>query len=308
MNEIKICLLGGDTRQTALAYHLAKKGYETAVWGVPLPDKDSYCGASLPIFDGVKCTDPESAIAASRVVILPLPATTDGVRVHTPTLETEPLAMRREMRLTHLISLLPKDTLLLAGKPGEVLRSMARDANIRLIDYYDSEAVQIKNAVPTAEGALAIAMTELPITIHGSQCTVLGYGRIGRRLSEILQSLGARVTVAARSERDLSCAAVCGCRARALPDFLLDPHKPDVIFNTIPVPLLTRDVLQKLPSGTLLIELASAPGGFEAGALKHCPNKIIKAASLPGKVAPYTAGKILFETIAQILESEGIGI
>lgn len=301
MNETKICVLCGDTRQTALAYYLAQNGYETAVWGIPLPD-----GTTLPPFEGVRCADPESAVTGSRVVILPLPATTDGVRVHSPALAHEDVSMRREIRLTHLIASLSGDVLLLAGRPGEVLRSMARDANIRLIDYYDSEAVQVKNAVPTAEGALALAMEALPITIHGARCTVLGYGRIGRRMSQILYALGARVTVAARSERDLSSAAISGCTALSLYDFLLTPGRPDVIFNTIPVPLLTEEILARLPPGTVYVELASAPGGIAAEAETRCAQRIIKAPSLPGKVAPYTAGRILFETIVEILESEGI--
>lgn len=303
MNDIKICLLGGDTRQTALADHLVKKGYETAVWGVPLAEK----GEKTP-FEGVRCADPESAVSGSRVVILPLPASTDGVRLHCPAASSEPAALRHELRLTHLIHMLHGNVLLLAGKPGDLLVSLAKEAHIKLIDYYDSETVQVKNAVPTAEGALAIAMAELPITVHDAQCTVLGYGRIGQRLSEILQALGAHVTVAARSERDLSTAAVRGCAACSLHEFLLSPGRPDILFNTIPVPLISQEVLAKLPAYTCLIELASAPGGFDLAAIRQCANHYIRAVSLPGKVAPYTAGKILFESVEKILESEGIGI
>jgi len=308
MNETKICLLGGDSRQTALAYYLAQKGYETAVWGLPMPDKNAYCGASLPDFAGVKCTDPESAVAASRAVILPLPASTDGVRVHTPALREESVSQRRELRLTQLMEMVEKDTLLLAGKPGEVLRSMARNSNIRLLDYYDNEGVQIKNAVPTAEGALALAMEKLPFTIFDSACTVLGYGRIGQRLSSVLHALGARVTVAARSERDLCNARIHGCTARLLQDFLISPGKPDVLFNTIPVPLITENVLRALPENTLILDLASLPGGIDPSASVKDDYRIMRAASLPGWAAPYTAGRILYETIEDILCTEGITV
>lgn len=308
MNETKICLLGGDTRQTALAMYLAQKGYETAVWGVPLPPCKAENGDCLHDFRGVRCSDPESAVAGSRAVILPLPATTDGVRLHCPAMADEPIALRRELRLTHLLEMLRGDVLLLAGRPGDVLRSMARDANIRLMDYYDNEAVQIKNAVPTAEGAVAIAMAQLPITIHGSRCTVLGCGRIGSRLCRILKALGASVTAVARSERDLSNAAVEGYTVRSIQDFLMEPGTQDVLFNTVPVPLITADTVSKLSAETLLIELASAPGGFDEEALKQNRCKYIRASSLPGQVAPYTAGRILFESITGILESEGLGI
>jgi len=306
MNDTKICLLGGDTRQTALAYYLAGKGYETAVWGIPFSENSSPGGICSGDFRGVKCSDPESAVAQSRVVILPLPATTDGVRLNCPAAENTPPLMRKELRLTSLLSMLNDGMLLLAGKPGEVLRSMARNANVRLIDYYDDEALQIKNAIPTAEGAIALAMNELPVTLFGTSCCILGYGRIGKRLSEILRALGAKVKVAARSERDLCYAALSGCEVQEIHDFLKSPGQVQVLFNTIPVQLIGKEVLCKLKDNTLLIELASAPGGFVPEALKQCGCRFIRAASLPGKVAACTAGRILFETIDKILEREGI--
>ena len=299
MNETKICLLGGDTRQTSLARCLSSAGYETAVWGVPLQTDEN--GG----FDGVKCSDPSDAVAGSRAVILPLPASVDGVRVHTTAFTAEP-ELQKELRLTRLMEMLRPGTLLLAGKPDEVLKSMARNGNIKLIDYYDCEEVQIKNAIPTAEGALALAMEGLPITLYGAKAIVLGYGRVGQRLAAILHALGARVTVAARSQRDLTWAAVAGCDALPVADFLKFPGEPDVLFNTIPSPILSGEVLDRIPPAALIIELASAPGGVDPTAARICRQRILRAPSLPGRVAPRTAGKILFETIRRILTEEGV--
>lgn len=299
MNETKICLLGGDTRQITLARHLAECGYETAVWGLVLPE-----GGESPAF--VRCADAESAVRGSRAVILPLPATADGVRVNCRQADGALPLARCELRLTRLMEMMPPGCLLLAGMPGDLLRAMAREANITLIDYYDCESVQIRNAVPTAEGAVALAMNALPVTIFGSDCTVLGYGRIGRRLASILHALGAHVTVAARSDRDLCQAEISGCTARPLSEFLAMPGQPDVLFNTIPAPVLTRDAMERLPASSIYIELASAPGGIEASAVKLCRQTILHASSLPGKVAPVTAGRILFASVRRILASEGV--
>ena len=306
MNDIKICVLGGDTRQLALAHHLSLCGYETAIWGLPsVKDNDTvsaYCADS----SAVRCADPESAVSGCRAIILPLPATTDGVRVNCVPSEKSGASVSMELRLTHLMEILPKDSLLLAGKPGDVLRNMARDNNIHLIDYYDSEEVQIKNAVPTAEGAVAIAMRELPITLFRAECTILGYGRIGKRLAHVLSGLGAKVSVAARSEKDLATAHISGYTACPLAEYLKEPVTTDVIFNTIPVPVLTTDVLTKLPPAIPIIELASAPGCIDARTQKQCTQRILRAPSLPGKVTPCTAGRILFESIDAILRREGV--
>ena len=308
MNDIKICVLGGDTRQLSLARHLSLSGYETAVWGLPTSDGTDTVSAYCADFGGVRCADPESAVSGSRAVILPLPATTDGVRVNCAPSERGDPTTQREPRLTHLMQILPKGVLLLAARPGDVLRSMARDENVRLIDYYDLEEVQIKNAVPTVEGAIAIAMRELPITLFEARCTILGYGRIGKRLAHVLHALGAHVTVAARSEKDLALARIAGCTACRLAEYLADPVPADVLFNTVPAPILSRDVLEKLPTIMPIVELASAPGCIDTRTQKQCRQKILRAQSLPGRVAPCTAGKILFESIETILRREGVEV
>lgn len=306
MNQNKICLLGGDTRQIALACYLSHAGYECAVWGLPISAADMENNPFCPEFGGVVCADAESAVSESRAVILPLPATTDGVRIPCPAMHPDAPTIRRELRLTQLMEMLTPPVLLLAGMPGNVLQNMARDANIPLIDYYDCEEVPIQNAVPTAEGALAIAIQELPVTLYTARCTVLGYGRIGRRLADMLRALGAVVTVVARSEKDLCWAKISGCQTMTLPEFQTSPGVPDMIFNTVPAPILTGDTLRCLPANTRILELASAPGGIEPGLQKDCRQKIIRAASLPGKTAPYSAGRILYESIARILTEKGV--
>ncbi len=305
MHDTKICLLGGDTRQYSLANHLAACGYETAVWGIPLPAENGNVTPDTS-FGGVKCADPQSAVSGSRAVILPLPASRDGVRVNCIMPADKAAEFCLDLRLTELMEMLQPGTLLLAGKPNDVLRTMARDANIKLIDYYDCEEVQIKNAIPTVEGAIALAMEGMPITLHGASVTVLGYGRIGHRLAYVLHALGAHVTVAARSYKDLTWAKTAGYTALNLNAFLSEPGCPDVLFNTIPAPILTAEVLAILPPSALLIELASAPGGIDPTAVRTARQKIIRATSLPGLVAPYSAGKILFETIQRILGEEGV--
>ena len=55
----------------------------------------------------------------------------------------------------------------------------------------------IANAVPTAEGAVQLAMEELPITLHGARVLVVGFGRVGKLTAHRFRALGARVSVAA---------------------------------------------------------------------------------------------------------------
>ena len=81
----------------------------------------------------------------------------------------------------------------------------------------------------------------------------------------------------------------------------------DVIFNTIPVPVLTGAVLDKVPPGALIIDLASAPGGVDFQRAANIGVKAILAPGLPGKVAPKTAGRILAKVITGLLYEEMAG-
>lgn len=51
----------------------------------------------------------------------------------------------------------------------------------------------VLNAIPTAEGAIQIAMEEMPVTIHGSKALVLGFGRVGKTLAKMLDGIGAKL-------------------------------------------------------------------------------------------------------------------
>jgi len=83
---------------------------------------------------------------------------------------------------------------------------------------------------------------------------------------------------------------------------LNDKTNFEIIFNTIPAVVLERAYLQRLNSDTLIVDLASTPGGTDFIAAKELGISAIHALSLPGKVAPKTAGEILSRTIPLLLE------
>lgn len=297
-NNIKIGLLGGDLRQVALARRLASLGFETAVWGMGI--------CSSEIGSAVKCVDYSDAIRGSLAVILPLPASADGVRLNCPLSED-----KSELRLTKIMELAGNKVIVLAGKADKALIDLAAEHKTKLIDYFESEELQIKNALPTAEGAIEIAMRELPITIMGSRCAVLGYGRVAKTVSGALTALGADVTVAARKKSDLAWAELDRCHPVNIQKFLNSgsyhgENKFDVIFNTVPAMIIDGESLKNISTDTLIIDLAASPGGVDIKAAKETGHKVIWALSLPGKTSPYTAGKIICDTVIDILEKEGV--
>ena len=289
----KLAILGGDRRQIAMARHLSALGYPVFVWGL------GDCRGELG--DALFCDTWEKAIKAAEVVILPLPASADGVRIHCPLHDQDVL-----LRVTTLLGGIG-ERLLLGGRFTEPIRSMVDQLGVKWIDYFESEVLQLKNAVPTAEGAIAIAMRELPVTIDGVEAAVIGYGRIGELLAEKLRALGARVTVFARRSEQLTRAEtrhhtaqrlVCDC-GRYRPSSLSSYR---VVFNTVPQRIVTKEVLETLRRNCVLIDLASAPGGIDLSAAREMGLCAVWGTALPGKVAPESAGEILAQSIDVILE------
>lgn len=164
----------------------------------------------------------------------------------------------------------------------------------------------IPNAVPTAEGAIEIAITETPFTIHGSKSLVLGYGKIGKILSKDLYALGAQTYVEARKYADLAMIEGHGYEPLPLDNLKDHIHEFDIIFNTIPSLILDDEILTKVKKDALIIDLASKPGGIDFDAAKAYGLKVIWALSLPGKIAPVSSGAIIKDTIMNIIKELGV--
>ena len=193
-------------------------------------------------------------------------------------------------------------TLILAGRPGMPVRMAAREAGLPLIDYFLRPELECLNAVPTAEGCLELLLRLRERTIWESGFLVLGYGRVGRAVARRLVLLGGRVTVAARSPEQRANARCAGCRAApltALPTLL---PGFDAVINTVPAPVLPRALLQQLPGGALIIDLASLPGGTDFAAAEELGLHAEHALALPGRCAPQTAGALIAQTVLAILE------
>ncbi len=293
-NRYKITFLGGDMRTLTVARLLYKEGMNICIWGAPQDDE------MLP------CDSIYSAIDGADAVVLPLPASSDGVNLNIGGGDAE-----RPIPLSVVADAASVGTVIIGGKLPKAFCNYAGERGIRSFDYFESEAFQIKNAYTTAEAALSIAMNNLQKNIRGASFAVTGYGRIAKQLVTLLHTLGANVTVAARKESDLAWAALSGAEVLKLPcdrgeksNIFKLCHGFDVIFNTVPIWLFDEPFLQKLDSETLIIDLASSPGGVDIAEAKRLRKKVLWATSLPGKYAPQSAGALIADCVRDIIESE----
>ena len=170
---------------------------------------------------------------------------------------------------------------------------------VRILNYAANEYFKTRNAYPTAEGAVKLAADSIDCTLRGSRVLILGYGNIGKCLTGLLCCIGADVTVAARRVSDRALAENAG--AAAVGFERLPVENAEIIFNTVPAPVLSRAVLERTAAQALIIDLASRPGGtdFEYAAQRKI--NTVHALGIPGKYSPRTAGLILKETVLTML-------
>ncbi|MEG2213259.1 MAG: NAD(P)-dependent oxidoreductase, partial [Clostridiales bacterium] len=156
-------------------------------------------------------------------------------------------------------------------------------------------------ALAPAEAALAGAIGAGEGVMRAAECLIVGYGRIGRELAPRLAALGAHVRIANRGNDRLEAAKTAGFAVIEWGDWIQTAATSNYIFNTAPALLFDSSVLQKLNPQTVLIDLASAPGGVDWQTADLLGIQAVQALGLPGKYAPGFAGLVLADVYEQIL-------
>lgn len=279
-----ISVIGGDLRQLTLAQMLEKDGYTVKLFGFTKDITTNNIPHAQDLTDALE----------SDIVILPVPVSFDNVNINMPYSD-------RQLTINELIENINPLSVVFGGRISKQLSESLSKKGLKHSDYMTRDELAIKNAVPTAEGAIEIAMSETPITLHGSKCLVMGYGKIGKILSKFLDGLGAKAFVMARKYADLALIEGHNCYPLTVNEAKMRLGDFDIIFNTVPAMVLGEKELRKIKPSTLVIDLASKPGGVDFDKAKELGVHVIWALSLPGKVAPVTSGIIIKETISNMI-------
>lgn len=290
MEQKILTVIGGDFRSAVAANQLAECGKKVRVFGF---DDSKLFTEKVSI-----CKDMKEATEGVDFVILPLPCSTDeGINIHTP-LYSGSVSFRE------LLQQLPKNCFVLGGMLHENIQKQLTEKNFFCADYFTREEFAVKNAIPTAEGAIEVALRETPFTLHNANCLITGFGRIAKLLAARLQGFGAKVSVCARKVSDLAWIEGMGYEASEMKQLKETLPRCDIIFNTVPHTILREDLLHCVNDNCLLIDLASKPGGIDFETAQNLGLNVIWALSLPGKCAPLTAGKIICDTILNIINEK----
>lgn len=283
-DKSKILVAGGDMRQVYCAVKLSSVS-DTSVKG--------FSADILPEKMNIEISDNDDN-SLYDFLVLPVPPLDENGMITAP-------FTSEKINPAEIHSLLKPDAVIFAGKSDKRLKDIFEDKEI--IDYMEREELSLKNAVPTAEGAVEIALNELPVTLNGIKVLIVGLGRIGTALAEILKGFGADITASVRNAKGTAKARILGiksvCTNKMDTDYKL-------VFNTVPELIFDNELLSRFSDETLFIDLASKPGGIDFDSASVLGKKVVWALGIPGKTAPVTSGEFIAETVINILTERGV--
>jgi dipicolinate synthase subunit A len=283
-----VAVLGGDRRMYEVITYFLRAGAQVQIAGLSWDTRGD--GAQV-------CPSAAEALKGAQVAVLPVQGVSEEGRVFSlpgaPICHIDTDALRR----------MDRERVVFAGIGNTYLRSACAAASAPLIEYREADEFAIWNSIPSAEGAIQMAMEATPFTLFGSRSLIIGFGRTGKAIALLMRGLFSSVSVVAKTEMDIAKAWASGYQAHPWEEFRRAVAESDLIFNTVPALVLPREVLHEAPKHAVIIDVASAPGGtdFEAAAELGIIAKL--APGLPGLVAPVTAGKIIAELIVRHLTS-----
>ncbi len=277
-------IIGGDKRQLFLAQSLLADGFNVILAGFGRLREQGFANLS----------GTEAAVLYSDAVILPLPSVRADKSVNAPLSERSIFFSDGELEVL-------REKPVFAAMRDRLIRAYPKLEDGEVFDYAARDDFAILNAVPTAEGAVETAMREYEGTVFGSRSLVVGFGRIGKLLAKLLSALGSEVTVCARKPSDFAYIEALGYRVKNTSSLSLI-HGYDLVFNTVPAMIFDETLLQNTDKSTLVIDLASLPGGVDFESARRLGIDARRALSLPGKCAPKSAGEIIKKTVFSIIE------
>ncbi len=278
-----VLMIGGDSRNKEVAEILCEKGHQVSVIGYDT------CEFTVKNITHGNHED----FSKSDAIILPVHGTTEDGNVYSTYSE------HRFQLTTELIAQTPSHCKVFSGITNDFLNNTTKERQLEVIFARDD--IAIYNSISTAEATLHIAIEETDYTVHGAHVAVIGFGRVGFTVARLFKNVGAYVTVFARKDRDIARITEMGLNAARMHRLAEEINKSSICINTVPHPILDEPVLTNMDMDTLIIDLASAPGGTDFKFAREKGINAIHALGLPGKTAPKSAGKILADTILHLL-------
>lgn len=288
LNNLHILIIGGDERYLEV---IKKVSGAAAIVHLIGYDQLTF------VEKNIKQTTMETVdFGIIDAIILPVAGTKDDGKIEA-TYSDEAICLTKDM-----IRQTPAHCTIYTGNANDYLKNITREKQLVALFYRDDLAIY--NSIPTAEGALKLVMEQTDVTVHGSNVMILGFGRVGKSVVNLFSSVGANVRVAVRKSANIARVTEMGLTPVKLEKLEQEIVGMDTVINTIPHPVIHADIIVAMEKSTLIVDIASAPGGTDFAFAKTHGIKTLHALGLPGKTAPKSAGRIIGGVLLELLRKQ----
>lgn len=281
--SLRIAVLGGDAREREIARLAAATGATVTAYGFPWPETGVAGVTPAPTA--------KDCLRDAGFCLMPIP----GIAMDGSIFADEKIIPRED-----LLSVMAPGAHIILGKADEGLMNAARRLGIGIHEYEHDQELMLLRAPAIVEAAVGIIIENTAVTIHDANICVVGQGNIGSVLTRTLVALGSHVTVAARNPVQRASAYTLGAKALPLGQLFEAANGFDMIMSTVPAPIVTRQIIDRLPASALLMDLSAPPGGVDLDYAQSTGRRAIWARAL-GRRAPVTVGGSQWTGIAGII-------
>lgn len=165
----------------------------------------------------------------------------------------------------------------------------AKGTSVEVIGYGEEDELCILHAIPTAEGAIKVAVENTEDTLLGMPVLCFGLGRVGMSVAQAFGAMKSRVTVTARNPAQLARAKSMGFDTVHLSDLLGVLDRFSLIVSSASGKVVTREMIARTRPDALIMDLCSPPGSVDFEAAKELGRRVVWARAQAGS-APRSAG------------------
>lgn len=279
----EFAILGGDLRQYYLARYLMLAGCSIITYLIPTPKQFP----ELP-----KASSLEEAVCDAHIVLAPIPMSKNNV-------DLQASVVQGDLQLSNLLAWLSEGQRIYAGCIPDFFISDCMKKHVFCKDFMKQEEIAQFNSIATAEGTIAEMIQKYSGNLQGAKIVITGFGRCARTLARKLKALDSQVTICVRKAKvqfEAQTEGFATVSFEELADWITN-NQIAIIVNTVPAPVFTETILESCPLGTILIDIASLPGGIPNELELKYPISIFHCLGLPGRYCPQASAEKLAEMV-----------
>ena len=270
---MKILIIGGDERFISLKHILIKQNFEVDT--LFLDNKNNQI----------------NKINDFNIIFLPIPFLRNEC-LNSPFIQ-------EKISMEMILNILNKFEGKIIGGFSKNTEQIFKERNLNFTNILNDEKFTLVNAIITAEGTIEKIINKSEKSLFESNVCILGYGRVSKALARRIEPLCKNLIVYNNPSVNYIYTKINNIKSKYIDSFKDDIQNFDVIVNTIPSLILNKELLDKTDKNSLILDLASLPGGVDFNYAKKLNLKTIHYLGVPSKVSCLSSANTIFNFLKE---------